>query len=263
MGVIFSEYYQQAILAALHAGQEIMDVYRAYFDVEYKSDNSPITLADKRAHESIVRNLSSTGLPILSEEGADIPIEERVSWHRYWLIDPLDGTREFVKRNGEFCVNIALMENNIPVFGVVYAPVLQTLYAGGKEHGVFKSDKVSGPNDPLVWQQIQPQHQRKSFVVVGSRSHAPISEEIQQRLEANFHLVEVLHLGSSLKICLIAEGTADLYLREGPTMEWDTAAGDAFCRAFDQPILNLRTHTPLEYNKVDLRNPDFYAGKLA
>jgi 3'(2'), 5'-bisphosphate nucleotidase len=262
MGVVFSDIHKLAIRAALKAGEEIMEVYETLFDVEYKSDKSPITLADKRAHQAINTLLASTHIPILSEEGIDVPFEERKLWQHYWLIDPLDGTREFVKRNGEFCVNIALMENNIPVFGVVYAPVMKLLYAGGLESGVFKAEAVDTNNEVFDWKAIHPNSNRKSFVVVGSRSHAPLSDELIAQLEKKYREVESIHLGSSLKICLIVEGTADLYYREGPTMEWDTAAGDAFCRAFGMPIQQIETNQDIEYNKPNLVNPDFYAGRL-
>lgn len=262
MGVVFSEIQGLAVQAALHAGKEIMDVYDTFFDVEYKSDKSPITLADKQAHQAISTLLASTNIPILSEEGTDVSFDERKTWRRYWLIDPLDGTREFVKRNGEFCVNIALMENNVPVFGVVYAPVMKVLFAGGGESGVYKSEHADAGSKTFDWQPIKPHFNRESFIVVGSRSHAPIPNNLLMKLKKKHSNVESIHLGSSLKICLVAEGTANLYYREGPTMEWDTAAGDAFCRAFGMPILQIDTNQPLEYNKPNLVNPDFYTGRL-
>jgi len=263
MGINFSTYEKTAIRASLLAGEAIRMVYDSAFDVESKSDNTPITLADKNAHDIIADVLSSTPYPVLSEEGIHLDYEERSSWEYYWLVDPLDGTREFVKRNGEFTVNIALMHLNEPIFGVIYAPILKCLFVGGPHLGAFKAEVEKDLPENVVWTELPIEQSRTEFIVLGSRSHAPISEKLQARLEKNHRSIRITPLGSSLKICKIAEGSADLYARLGPTMEWDTAAGDAICRAVGIPLKQYHTNENIQYNKPDLHNPDFYAGRFS
>ena len=221
-----------AIRAALEGGQEIMEVYASEIAVEMKEDRSPLTLADKRAHLAIMKHLEPTAIPILSEEGRDISYSERSSWGRFWMVDPLDGTKEFIKRNGEFTVNIALIENGIPIAGVIYVPVRKELYVGVQGEGAYKMDKVD-TSDSVNSELLKEQGNRlpivqgkRPYMVVGSRSH--MSEETKtfiEDLQAVHGEVDVVSMGSSLKICLVAEGAADVYPRFAPTMEWDTAAG--------------------------------------
>lgn len=232
------------------AGDAIMAVYdRNDWVVQNKDDNTPVTEADLAAHRIIVNGLRklSVQYPILSEEAADISWEQRRCWRRYWLVDPLDGTKEFIKRNGEFTVNIALIENGEPVLGVVYAPVLDAMYVGERGSGAFLNAQ------PIRVQEEMPDILR----VVGSRSHP--SAETVQWLEGLGKPYELVPMGSSLKICLVAEGKADLYPRLGPTSEWDTAAAHAVLNAAGGSMTTL-DGSPLLYNqKESLLNPHFIA----
>lgn len=245
---------QLAIQAALEAGSEIMGIYldpKQDFGIEKKADNSPLTLADKAAHNCIVRHLNQTNIPILSEEGAHLPYEERKTWDRLWVVDPLDGTKEFIKKNGEFTVNIALVEGGSPVLGVIYVPATGVLYAGIVGKGAWK--RVGEEQMPLPLRE-----EKEGFVVVASRSHlSPETEEYINQLRQNHDKVQLVSSGSSLKICLVAEGSADVYPRFAPTMEWDTAAGDAIARAAGRMVVDASTNQPLTYNKPDLHNPWF------
>ena len=230
-----------------------MDVYlKGEVGATSKSDNSPLTLADLAAHQEIVRGLSAISLvyPILSEEAADIGYEERKKWKRYWLVDPLDGTKEFIKRNGEFTVNIALIDDGVPIMGVVYAPVLDVLYYSTYDGGAFVS---RGNNDPesIRVRSILP---NETVLVVASRSH---TDERTQKLLRRLGDCESVSLGSSLKLCLVAEGAAHFYPRLGPTMEWDTAAAHAIVVAAGGRVCG-RDGLSLQYNKVNLLNPDFF-----
>jgi len=247
------------------AGEEILKVYNRDIDVQYKEDKSPITEADRKSHEVILKGLRNVNpnIPILSEEGKDIPYEKRKSWEYFWLVDPLDGTKEFIKRNGEFTVNIALIHRQKPVFGVVYAPALNKLYYGGKDLGGYmieKGNRVKLERKPL---------NSKKLTVVASRSH--MNEETKEFIEALkrfYRNVETTSIGSSLKICLLAEGKADIYPRIGPTMEWDTAAAHAVLNSIGGRMVvynNQKTLKELEesdeliYNKENLLNPYFIA----
>ncbi len=244
---------------ALDAGKKILEIYQQDFAVYDKSDSSPLTEADLAAHQLIVERLAKiSDLPILSEESADIDWEERKSWTKYWLVDPLDGTKEFIKKNGEFTVNIALIEFGEPVFGVVHAPVLNTTYVGAKKLGAFKLEdgnkteiKVKSPKAGDTWK------------VVGSRSHqSPEIHTILAKLDGDSELVA---MGSSLKLCLVACGEAHLYPRVGPTSEWDTAAAHAVVKASGGKVSILDVNDPLSedahplrYNqKESLLNPYF------
>jgi 3'(2'), 5'-bisphosphate nucleotidase len=245
--------------AALNAGEAILEVYNSGdFGVEMKSDQSPLTLADKAAHTVIMSHLQVTALPILSEEGSDIAYEDRKSWEYFWLIDPLDGTKEFIKRTGEFTVNIALMKNNIPVAGVIYAPCIDTLYYGSKETGVYKIEnenekQLSFINNKRTIKELQ---QKKQITVVASKSH--LNEETSAFIN-QFHNANFSSMGSSLKLMLLAEGAADIYPRLAPTMEWDTAAGDAILRSLNMGVYQEDVKTELVYNKENLLNPSFIA----
>jgi len=243
-----------AIAAAREAGNAVMEVYASDFAVEHKDDKSPLTLADKRSHEIIVKRLSNiTGktIPILSEEGRGIPYEERKNWDYFWLVDPLDGTKEFIKRNGEFTVNIALIQGHRPVLGVIYVPVTETLYYAREGAGAYKESKGSTIKLPEL-------QTRGRFTIVGSRSHAtPELAAFVEEMKKNHGEVDFISAGSSLKFCLVAEGKADVYPRLGPTMEWDTAAGQAIAEQAGVSVIDRETKRPLVYNKPNLLNPWF------
>jgi len=237
---------------ARRAGDAILEVYgREDFGVTEKSDESPLTQADMASHHLICSALEALTpqIPILSEESAKIPFEERRQWRRYWLIDPLDGTKEFIKRNGEFTVNIALIEGHRPVMGVVYAPVLQVAWYGDQEAGAFRQEG-DAPPQPI---QVAPKV-RRPVKVAGSRSHA--GDSLKAFLE-KLGEHEIVSMGSSMKLCLVAEGAADLYPRLGPTSEWDTAAAQAVVEAAGGKVTDLDLE-PLAYNRKDsLLNPHF------
>lgn len=254
-----------AIKAAIKAGEEILKIYENPsfdFSVEKKADNSPLTLADKTSHQIIFEILSKTNIPVLSEEEKAIDFEDRKNWSKLWIVDPLDGTKEFIKQNGEFTVNIALIENNVPVLGVIYVPVTKTLYVGSKWLGAFKKDKISGK---ILLQtvinegkKLPVQKKGNIYKVVGSRSHmSSETEEYLKLLEEKHKNIEVVSKGSSLKICLVAEGSADEYPRFGPTMEWDTAAGHAIANAAGKKLWQTNFKSELLYNKENLLNPYF------
>ena len=254
-----------AIAAALEAGKEIMHIYddpSQDFGIEKKSDTSPLTLADKAAHNCIVRHLEPTGIPILSEEGAHLPYEERKQWRRLWIVDPLDGTKEFIKKNGEFTVNIALVEDGNPVLGVIYVPATGVLYGGEVGKGAWKeaipSKSPRGETLSLPLGGVRRGVESGPFTIVASRSHlSPETEEFIEEMQKKHDKIELISSGSSLKICLVAEGSADIYPRFAPTMEWDTAAGDAIARAAGKKVVDAKTGQPLKYNKPDLHNPWF------
>ena len=245
--------------AALKAGRAILEVYDSGdFGVEMKSDKSPLTLADKAAHAIIVSLLEATGLSILSEEGSSIHYEERKNWDYFWLIDPLDGTKEFIKRTGEFTVNIALMRSNIPVAGVIYAPYIHILYYGSKKTGVYKieNDKQIQLSFIPKKRTIEELKQKKQITIVASKSH--MNEETSAFIN-QFRNINLSSMGSSLKLMLLAEGVADIYPRLAPTMEWDTAAGDAILRSLNMSVYQTDLKTELLYNKENLLNPSFIA----
>ncbi len=256
-----------AVKAALRAGEVIKEVYATAFESTLKSDDSPLTAADTRAHEIICNELSATYIPILSEEAAEIPYEERSTWDLFWLVDPLDGTKEFINRNGEFTVNIALVLGERPVFGIIYIPVSDTLYLGGSLVG--KSYKISNPTIKIGWDQVVDEkhiiftNQLKSqneIRVVTSRSH--LNEQTVSYIEdlkKTTTTVNLLPAGSALKFCMLAEGKADRYPRFGPCMEWDTAAGDAICESAGVNVYIAGTSQKLRYNKKSLLSPNFIA----
>jgi 3'(2'), 5'-bisphosphate nucleotidase len=236
---------------AIDAGKAILSVYNdpeLYNKVSFKEDNSPLTLADQRAHDIIAAGLSLLypEIRLLSEEGSQIPYEQRSKWKQYWCVDPLDGTKEFIGRNGEFTVNIALIENNIPTFGLIYIPVQDLLYYGDADGG-FKQV----PGQPAV--AIHVDQKATAWTALGSRSHADPSENEYLN---KFPIKNVRSAGSSLKFCLIAEGSAHIYYRKGPTMEWDTAAGHAIAM-FSGAIFTTPEGAPFVYNKPFLTNGSF------
>ncbi len=237
---------------AVRAGQAILEVYNGKdFDVVLKPDSSPLTRADLTAHKIIAEDLAAAfpDLPMLSEESEQVSWETRQDWTRYWLVDPLDGTLEFIKRNGEFTVNIALIARGVPVLGVVYAPAMDKMYWGYDSIAWCKS--ANGAARAI--QVIQKGEDVSEFRVVASRSHRSLElEHFREALPPH----ECVAMGSSLKFCLVAEGTAHLYPRIGPTMEWDTAAADAIVRAAGGTVTTLHGE-PLVYNKPELLNPYF------
>ena len=271
-------YIAKSIQAAITAGYAINEVYHSEdFGVEYKSDKSPLTLADQKSHEIIINGLKEFDIPILSEEGKDTPYAQRKDWERFWVVDPLDGTKEFIKRNGEFTVNIALVEHSRPILGTIFVPDRNTLYFAGQDFGAYKLqdgpfDEMLGARadskeevrdflDQLIGQStklpvIDPQ--RSTLTIVGSRSHktAEVEAYVEEKRKA-FGNVEFISAGSSLKICLVAEGRADVYPRFGPTMEWDTAAGQAIAECAGASVYHYDSAKPLIYNKEDLHNPWF------
>jgi len=243
--------FEDVCAIARDAGAAIMNIYAGEFNVELKGDNSPLTCADRASHEVIVAGLQQAypQIPILSEEGRDIPYEVRKHWSRFWLVDPIDGTKEFIKRNGEFTVNIALIVDGLAVAGVVCVPAQAKTYLGIKGQGAWLTVSEQGPGairvrtaDPAV-----------GLTVVMSRSHP--SPELEEYLH-DIKVADALPVGSSLKLCVVAEGKADLYPRLGPTMEWDTAAGHAVVEGAGGTVTTVDGQ-PLTYNKENLLNPYF------
>jgi 3'(2'), 5'-bisphosphate nucleotidase len=282
------EFLQDCLFAALQAakaaGDAILAVYRGGFDVEYKEDHSPLTLADRRAHTVIKEQLAGDdrveGIPLLSEEGRSIPYEVRSGWDHFWLVDPLDGTKEFVKRRDEFTVNIALIQAGKPMLGVVLIPAKGLLYYGLQGLGAYKVKRLdampglgeapanASAHDALMsalldasdrlplrragWKEKDP------LTVIGSRSHGTEAlAEFVQKAERRCGEVALISAGSALKFALVAEGNADVYPRFGPTMEWDTAAGQCLVEQSGGTVLQLGAERPLVYNKKELLNPHF------
>jgi 3'(2'), 5'-bisphosphate nucleotidase len=243
---------QEACVLARQAGQAILEIYDSDFAVEHKEDRSPLTAADLAAHRVIVAGLAALTpqLPVLSEESAEIPYQERASWTRYWLVDPLDGTREFVKRNGEFTVNIALIAQQRPVLGVVQAPVTGELWFGWTGGGAF------GQRADGAAQRLRTRPRAQPLIVPGSRSHG---SEREADLLSRVAPFEKLPLGSSLKFCRIAEGAADLYLRLGPTSEWDTAAAQCVLEQAGGGVIDFDGNALRCNARESLLNGDFIA----
>jgi len=251
-----------AINASLKAGEEILNVYQSDFAVEHKDDRSPLTLADKKAHTVICSTLEPLEIPVLSEEGKNTDYSERSKWPYFWMVDPLDGTKEFIKRNGEFTVNIALIHKQKAVLGVIYVPVTNVLYFAAEGIGSFRSDVKHGSFGFAGLQEVLDtshklplKNENVKFTVVASRSH--LSEETEMfidGLKTTHKEVEFISSGSSIKLCLVAEGKADVYPRFAPTMEWDTAAGQAICEISGKTVIDYSTNTPLLYNKENLLN---------
>ena len=272
-----------ALIAATKAGEAILEVYHGEIDVSYKEDDSPLTLADKRAHSAIADHLSSDStrsIPILSEEGKHTPYEERKGGEYYWLVDPLDGTKEFVKRTDEFTVNIALIKKNRPVLGVVFLPAIGSLYFAAEGLGSYKLEDVGAIGQLVAgagefFEEERPLKQlieaairlpvQQSFNkstdqlnLVGSRSHGTEAlSEFVEKVKQQYRKVDFVPAGSALKLCLVAEGSADIYPRFGPTMEWDTAAGHCVVEQSGGKVVDMKKKAPLDYNKRDLHNPYF------
>ncbi|MBW1902174.1 MAG: 3'(2'),5'-bisphosphate nucleotidase CysQ [Deltaproteobacteria bacterium] len=276
-----------ALLAATEAGRAILKIYNRGFNVQYKEDQSPLTLADKRSHDIIVSYLSNQTdhrLPILSEEGQNIPYQQRSQWKYFWLVDPLDGTKEFIKKNGEFTVNIALIDRNRPVLGVVYVPDKGVLYFAAEGLGAYRSDnsdlfemiRISASKsnkfellNTIIDDSSKLPHDDphsglmdSPLIIMGSRSHSTKElEDFVEDMRRKHRKVELISAGSSLKLCLVAEGTADIYPRLGPTMEWDTAAGQTIVEEAHGSVLDFKSNEPLRYNKENLLNPWFVVRK--
>ena len=246
---------QNIIEIAINAGNAILEIYKQDFTVEIKSDNSPLTIADKTANEIIVNGLKkiNNSIPIISEENKLTDFSERKNWQQCWIVDPLDGTKEFIKKNGEFTVNIALVENGIPVLGVVYVPAQNITYYAEKNKGSFKIE--NGISSTLKIRKLAEDGVLK---IVGSRSHqTPELLEYVEQQKLKFTNVDFVAAGSSLKFCLLAEGKADVYPRLGPTMEWDTCAGQIVATEAGAEVLRFDNNEPLLYNRENLLNPYF------
>ena len=263
-----------AIKAAVDAGEAVLEVYESDFHVDYKEDQSPLTLADQKAHDIISTQLAGFKIPLLSEEGKTLPYAQRRDWDTLWIVDPLDGTKEFVKRNGEFTVNIALVNAGQPILGVVFAPVREVLYFALQGLGAYKLDRMDAvtalcerisrgectSHDLVQHGQSLPLEQPEDspYTIVGSRSHATEAlENFVDQKRREFGTIDFIPAGSSLKLCLVAEGRAHIYPRLAPTMEWDTAAGHAVVTCAGAHIYSHNSGEPLLYNKQDLLNPWF------
>ena len=242
---------KQLIEISEEAGKAILEVYNSDFDYEIKEDLSPLTKADTLSHEIICEGLKvlTPNIPILSEESSDIPFNIRSSWKQYWLIDPLDGTKEFIKRNGEFTVNIALINNNKPIFGIIHAPVLNQTFWGSENSGSFQMEGKKEQKKITV-----SSCDKFSLRIVASRSHT--SEKLNILLR-KIEKYEIIHIGSSLKFCLIASGKADIYPRFGPTSEWDSAAGEAIVRFAGGKVISTNRKSLTYNSKKSYLNPDF------
>jgi 3'(2'), 5'-bisphosphate nucleotidase len=261
-----SDLQKTAIKAALEAGRKILEVYESDdFGVELKSDSSPLTKADLISQQTINRILheQDEGIPILGEEGREFPYNDRKSWNIFWLVDPLDGTKEFVRQNGEFTVNIALVEGDHAIIGVLYVPVKDMLYFAAVGCGAFKAGKAAERGIEAVLDSAAslPLNRNRTIPpvkVVASRSHFTAeTESYVEKIRKTRGEVELVNAGSSLKICLVAEGTADVYPRFGPTMEWDVAAGQVIAEEAGCSVSNAETAERLCYNKPNLLNPYF------
>ncbi len=263
------ELLNTAIRAALAAGERILEVYGSEdFDVSLKDDNSPLTRADLISQKTITEILEKGGsYPVLGEEGRQIRYEERSVWRTFWLVDPLDGTKEFVKRNGEFTVNIALVEDRRSALGVLYVPVKDVLYFASTGTGAYRADGASALGAAGVMEatkKLPADSDRKipPVKIVASRSH--FSEETAEFVEgmrSKYGEVDLLNAGSALKICLVAEGRADIYPRLGPTMEWDVGAGQIIAEESGCTVVEAESGKPLRYNKMSLVNPHFIVSR--
>jgi 3'(2'), 5'-bisphosphate nucleotidase len=263
---MISELCKRAIIASIDAGKEIMKIYNAADQVvETKGDDSPLTQADLNSNAKIIEYLKETNIPVISEEIKNADFSKRKDWKECWIIDPMDGTKEFVNRNGEFTVNIALLRNGSLEIGVIYAPVLNSLYfTDVNTQSSYKSHVAWDANydmDHILSnaRRLTPKKDAAILKVVASKSH--LNQETKNYITSlstnDSRELETVSVGSSLKFCLVAEGNAEVYPRFGPTMEWDTAAGQAICEAAGVQVSSLELGLPLQYNKEDLYNPFF------
>lgn len=266
--VITNDDLLKIIEVAIEAGKATKEIYNTDFNVETKENKSPLTLADKTSHDIIVKGLKFTSLPVMSEEGKSIPFENRKAWEYYWLIDPLDGTKEFIKKNDEFTINIALIKRNKPIAGIVYIPVLDILYWGSALTDSFKTknaeiscNSVKDLDEFITLSQKLPVNKSgNDYTIVASRSHmsAETKEFIKKQKDQHKHIT-TMSRGSSIKLCMIAEGRADIYPRFAPTSEWDTAAGHAVINYSGGKVLKTNMKEEIEYNKREILNPWFVA----
>jgi len=265
------DYFGVTIRCAIDAGRAALEIYGQDFDVEEKADHSPLTLADRRSHDIIASGLKAFDIPVLSEEGRDIAFEQRRAWPALWIVDPLDGTKEFVKKNGEFTINIALVQQGRPVLGVIFVPVFDRLYFAAKDLGAYRIDRGDMPAgweadpdklmDAAGRLPVETDGSRP-YTIVGSRSHAtPELSAFVDEKRLQYEKVEFISAGSSLKFCQVAEGFADIYPRLGPTMEWDTAAGQVIAEQAGAAVHVHETGEPLSYNKQNLLNPWFVVAR--
>lgn len=255
-----------AVRAAFAGGQAVMEVYGTAIEVDVKADNSPLTRADREAHAAIKRILDGTGLPVMSEEGRTIPAAERQAWSHYWLVDPLDGTKEFIRRNGEFAVCIALMQadtndprpqgNASPIAGVVYGPVDDVLYYAWEGGGAYRQQHAATQAPVPTYERaamstrLPLARTDRAYTILASRSHRGAETEAYIAEQRAAHgEVAFAFTGSALKFGLLAEGAADVYPRHAPTMEWDTAAGQIICTEAGRHLIDLTTQAPMRYNK--------------
>ena len=253
-GIKYNHLIESLITISKQAGEAILKIYNSdNLGISHKEDNSPLTLADKASNEVICSQLKklTPNIPILSEEGKNISFDKRKNWDTFWLIDPLDGTKEFIKKNGEFSVNIALINHFKPILGVVYAPVLDTIWHGSASEGSFKITENGKPKKINVLKY----HENETVKVVSSRSHSN-NTQLEEFL-TDYPKHELVFMGSSIKICLVADGSAHIYPRLGPTMEWDTAAAHAVVKFAGGNIFDMIDKNELAYNKENLLNPAF------
>jgi len=266
----YPELLKLSVKAALMAGDEILRIYNTDFDVETKSDNTPVTSADKASGKCIAAVLADSGIPVISEEEEIERFDVRREWPRVWIVDPLDGTKEYVKRNGEFTVNIALVENQVPVIGVIYVPVTRDIYFAAQGHGSYKitqhdliyelTKKNISEHLFEFAKKLPLQKPPKSYTLVASRSH--LSREVNDRigeLRRLYGQVDIISVGSSIKQCWVAEGRAHEYPRFGTTMEWDTAAGQCILEQAGSSLVDYETRKPMVYNKESMKNSYFIA----
>lgn len=265
MNDLLDQLLKLSIKSALEAGKKVMEIYESSdFEIEIKQDLSPITKADKISNEIILKYLKQSKIPILSEESKMISYSERENWNLLWIVDPIDGTKEFIKRNGDFTINIALIENQIPILGVIYIPVTKEIYFASKSIGSFKI-KIDNSNFDLTEiiskaKKIPLLNQKKSFTFVASQTHnSKETIDFINLNSKNLDTYEVINRGSSLKLCLIAEGAANMYPRLSPTMEWDIAAGHAICLYAGFDVYDIENSQTLKYNKENLLNNWFIA----
>ncbi len=259
-----NELLDVAIKACIEAGIKTLTYYSQNFEVNFKKDNSPLTEADTESNKIINQALVKTGIPIVSEENKEVDYSIRKHWNTYWLVDPLDGTKEFVNKNGEFTINIALIENGIPVLGVVFIPVSDKLYYAASGYGSYKLENVSKSSETLPFEsKIKLPYYEKvnnNLVVVASRSHINTeTDKYIKDLEQRTGKIEIKNFGSSLKLCMLAEGGAHIYPRMAPTMEWDIAAGHAVLLESGGNLVQYPSYNSFEYNKENLLNPSFVA----
>lgn len=259
---------ETAINASIKAGIEIIKIYKSNdFDIQVKSDDSPLTKADLASNNVIKSQLQKTNIPILSEEEKEIAFETRKSWNQFWMVDPLDGTKEFIKKNGEFTVNIALIEQNKAILGIIYTPVADELFFSIPMKGSFKLENAKSymgfrELEALISKskKLPVIEKERNFTALGSRSHmSQETEDYINTFRRKYDKIDVLSKGSSLKLCLIAEGLADVYPRFAPTMEWDIAAGHAIINGAGGNVIHANTKDELQYNKENLLNPWFIA----